>query len=147
MDGKIVGTSKKEITLDTDWLTALLAGCGLLFIFVVIGSDFWRIVHGQFASPTVARQSPFWRLWDSFFFAFAAFICVKIVLRSDERILRFAFGLMSVGILAHLVKMWIPLSSSAVRTLNAMSLVVDLPGFVLLAVYGLKWFRSKVVHC
>ena len=146
MEGKVTGPPSKEITLDTDWLTALLVACGLLFIFLVIGFDIWRAVHGQFSSQPAPRQPVLGRLWDLFFHAYAMFMCVIIVMKSEERILRFAFGLLSIGILAHLVMLSVHLSSSAAQVLTAVSTVTELPAFVLLAVYGLKWFKSKVVH-
>jgi uncharacterized membrane protein SpoIIM required for sporulation len=142
----MTGTSKKEIALDTDWLTVVLVACGLLFIFLVIGLDIWRAIHGQFAHRPASRQPIFWRLLDSFFYAFGIFICVNFVIKSEERILRFAFGLMSIGILVNLVMMWLHLSSSTAWVLTATSNIIELPAFVLLAVYGLKWLRSKVVH-
>ena len=88
----------------------------------------------------------FWRLSDSFFYAFAMFICVNVVIKSEERILRFAFGLMLIGMLMHFVMIWLHLSSSTARVLTATSSITELPAFVLLAAYGLKWLRSKVVH-
>ncbi|MBZ5566776.1 MAG: hypothetical protein LAN64_02880 [Acidobacteriia bacterium] len=146
MEGEVTGTPKKEVALDTDWLTALLVACGLLFLFVVIGFDIWHVVHGQFAFRLVPRQPMFWRLSDSFFYAFAMFICVNVVIKSEERILRFAFGLMLIGMLMHFVMIWLHLSSSTARVLTATSSITELPAFVLLAAYGLKWLRSKVVH-
>jgi hypothetical protein len=146
VEGKVTDTSKKEIAFDTDWLTALLVACGLMFLFLVIGFDIWRAVHGQFAFRSVPRQPMLWRLWDSFFCAFAMFICVNFVIKSEERVLRFGFGLMSIGILVRFVMMWLRLSSSTAWVLAATSSITELPAFVLLAVYGLKWLKSKVVH-
>ena len=135
----------KELVLDTDWLTALIAAGGVVFLAVVIGFDVWRVVHGRWSSPAIARKTMFWRMWDTAFSCFAIWIVLNVSLESRDRLLRFALGLLGLAMTAQLLRGWLGFVKSIQLPLAIMADFVGLAAFVLLAVCVMRWFKRKVV--
>lgn len=136
----------KELVLDTDWLTALLAAAGMVFLAVVIGFDVWRVVHGRWSALALVRETMFWRVWDSAFFCFVIWIALNISLKAPDRLLRFASGLLGLATTAQLLRGWLGFWKSGQVPLAIMADLAGIATFLLFAIYLMRWFRSKVVH-
>lgn len=134
--------SKREIVLDTSWMSALLMALLVLVLAVGIGFDLKRIIHGRFLPPKAVIN----RWWDATVNLFSLFISLNLGIKGPERSLRFACGLFCLVFLLHLVNLFLPLNNSFRTTLLESSAFAGLAALVLLAIYVANWFRSKIVH-
>ena len=135
VDGAV---KRREVVLNTDWLTATFAVLGIVFLLFVTARSCWRLAEGDFVLHVGHRGT----------LAYISLICAAglslwFAAKVEDRLLRFAFGLMAipmcadviVGVLVHR-----PLAVAVAFPLYLMRLAA----FLLFLVFSFCWFKNKV---
>ena len=125
--------AKKQIVVDTDWITFTASLLFLLFCILAAFSTIRRIVSATPASVSVTWQSWVWLMFGSW-----------LTWAAKPRVLKFGVGLLVLGT-ASRVLLWLVHASPGVQQSNAMVMrCVD--GVVLVAcvLYGGRWLKDQV---
>jgi len=133
VDGAI---KRREVVLDTDWLTATVAVLGIVFLLLVTARSCWHLAEGNFGLHVGQRG-----MLNYVSLIFATGLSLWFAAKDEDRLLRFAFGLMAIPMCADVIVgllVYRPLTGAVAFPLY----LTRLAALLLFLVFGFCWFKN-----
>ncbi len=128
-----VGSERKRLILDTDWISALGVA---LFLVACLCLAVWTFVEVVDGIPPSSRVT--WETW------FLAGYFIYLLLATTDRSLRFAIGLAAAGAISR-VMLWSLRASMAVQIGNAAIFrVFEMFLYLGGCIFAGRWFFAKL---
>ena|ERR1700693_3736686 len=128
--------SRKHLTVDSDWITAVVTLVMLLFLLLAALGTGWRVVRG----------APFHQTQISWYQAPAILLGIYIVFSVKDRAFRWGIALMLLSAFSRIALLLLH-ASVATQALNGMVMrAVDLMIYIGGMIYLLHWFWARARH-